>query len=104
MERNAMQEAQYKEALIRVKKIKGFYTHLSVYIIVNLMILITNYQNLESGESFFQWRSFTTVFFWGIGLLSHALSTFMPNWIFGKKWEERKINEFMENEKIEKWE
>ena len=104
MEANSIEEVQYQEALIRVKKIKGFYTHLVIYLVVNIMILIINYQDLDAGESFFQWRSFTTAFFWGIGLLSHALSTFMPNWIFGKNWENRKIKEFMENEKSEKWE
>jgi len=104
MEANSIEEVQYQEALIRVKKIKGFYTHLIVYLVVNIMILIINYQDLDAGESFFQWRRGTTAFFWGIGLLSHALSTFMPNWIFGKNWENRKIKEFMENEKSEKWE
>ncbi|SEG10951.1 2TM domain-containing protein [Flavobacterium urumqiense] len=104
METNSTEELEYQEALIRVKKIKGFYTHLTVYLVVNIMILINNYQDLEAGESFFQWRSFTTAFFWGIGLLSHALSTFMPNWIFGKSWEDRKIKKFLEKEKSEKWE
>jgi hypothetical protein len=104
MEINSIEEIQYQEALARVKKIKGFYTHLVVYVVVNLMIVVVNIQDLDSGESYFQWRNFTTALFWGIGLLSHGLSTFMPNWIFGKNWEERKIKEFMEKEKNEKWE
>ena len=104
METNCIEESQYQQALVRVKKIKGIYTHLVLYVIVNLMIVILNIQDLDQGESYFQWRNFTTLFFWGIGLLAHALSTFMPNFIFGKNWEDKKIKEFMEKEKSEKWE
>ncbi|TDE43923.1 2TM domain-containing protein [Flavobacterium rhamnosiphilum] len=104
METDAIEELQYQKALVRVKKIKGFYTHLVVYVVVNLMIVILNIQDLDKGESYFQWRNFTTLFFWGIGLISHALSTFLPNWIFGRNWEDKKIKEFMEKEKSEKWE
>jgi hypothetical protein len=68
------------------------------------MIIIINIQSLEKGESYFQLRNFTTAFFWGIGLLVHTLSTFMPNWIFGQNWEEKKIQELIEKEKSEKWE
>ncbi|MDI5897323.1 2TM domain-containing protein [Flavobacterium yafengii] len=104
METDSIEKLQYQQALVRVKKIKGFYTHLVVYVVVNLMIMILNIQDLDKGESYFQWRNFTTLFFWGIGLISHALSTFMPNFIFGKNWEDKKIKEFMEKEKSEKWE
>lgn len=104
METDSIEELQYQQALVRVKKIKGFYTHLVVYVVVNLMIMILNIQDLDKGESYFQWRNFTTLFFWGIGLISHALSTFMPNFIFGKNWEDKKIKEFMEKDKSEKWE
>lgn len=104
MKTDSIEELQYQQALVRVKKIKGFHTHLVVYMIVNLMILILNIQDLEQGESYFHWQNFTTLLFWGIGLLAHALSTFMPNFIFGRNWEEKKIRELMEQEKSEKWE
>jgi hypothetical protein len=45
-----------------------------------------------------------TAFFWGIGLLAHGLSVFVPNWIMGQNWEDRKIKEFIEKEKANKWE
>ena len=34
------EQIQYEKALKRVKKIKGFYTHLLVYVVINLMIVI----------------------------------------------------------------
>lgn len=97
-------EIRYSEALKRVKKIKGFYTHLIVYLVINIMIVIVNIQNLNDGESYFKLENFMTAFFWGIGLIAHALSTFVPGMIFGKNWEEKKINEMMEKENNNKWE
>ncbi|TYA53896.1 2TM domain-containing protein [Formosa maritima] len=83
----------------RVKKIKGFYSHLLVYIVINIMIVIINIQDLEPGESYFQFKNFFTLFFWGIGLLVHGLSVFLPDFIFSKNWEERKIKELMEKDR-----
>lgn len=83
----------------RVKRIKGFYSHLLVYVVINLMIVIINIQNLDPGESYFQYENFFTLFFWGIGLTVHGLSVFLPDFILGKKWEERKIKQIMERDK-----
>ena len=101
---NTKDEIKYQEALKKFKKIKGFYTHAIVYVIINIMIVIINIQDLKDGESYFQAQNFFTAFFWGIGLVAHGLSVFMPNWIMGQNWEERKIKEFMEKEKANKWE
>jgi len=99
---NAQDEIKYQEALKRVRKIKGFYSHLLVYIVVNIMIIVVNFQNLEPGESYFQYKNFFTAFFWGIGLVAHAFSVFVPQWFLGSNWEERKIKELMEKDK-KKW-
>ena len=101
---NTQDEIKYQEAIKRVKKLKGFYTHTIVYILFNILIFFLNVNNLEQGESYFQFKNFMTAFFWGIGLLAHALSTFLPYFILGKDWEERKIKEFMEKEKENNWE
>ena len=93
-------QIKYEKALQRVKKIKGFYTHLVVYLVINLMLVIVNVQNLDKGESYFQFKNFQTAFFWGIGLLAHGLSVFLPNMILGNNWEERKIKELMEKDKL----
>jgi len=82
----------------RVKKIKGFYSHLLVYVVINLMVVVINIQDLEPGESYFQYKNFFTLFFWGIGLAIHGLTVFLPDFILGKKWEERKIREYMEED------
>jgi len=97
-------QIQYEEAVKKVKKLKGFYTHAIVYVVINILFLIANIQNLEPGETYFQFKNFFTAFFWGIGLLAHGLATFVPYFILGKAWEERKIKELMAKEKASKWE
>lgn len=99
MESNYIEKDRYERAAKRVKSIRGFYSHAIVYVVINLMIVVINIQNLDAGESYFQWHNFTTLFFWGIGLLAHGVSVFTPNFIFGKGWEERKIKELMEKDK-----
>ncbi|WP_392388891.1 2TM domain-containing protein [Flavobacterium piscinae] len=60
---NIQDEIKYQEAKKRVQKIKGFYTHLLVYILVNLMIIVLNFKDLAPGESYFQFKNFMTAFF-----------------------------------------
>ena len=99
------QEYKYEIAYKRVKRIRDFYIHLSVYIIINAIIILTNATNWnEDGTDFWSWQTFATAFFWGIGLLANALSVFGSNWFFGAKSEEQKINELIQKEQNEKWE
>lgn len=95
-------EIKYQQALKRVKRIKGFYTHLMVFIVINIMLMIVNYKN--SDERFWMWQTFSTPVIWGVGLLAHGLSVFLPSIMIGKDWEERKIKELMEKEKQNRWE
>ena len=96
---------RYELAYKRVKRIKGFYIHLFIYVIVNAIIIFANNSNfLEGNKNFWSWQNWNTVFFWGIGLTAHGLSVFGRDLFFGKNWEERKIQELMEKDKKEKWE
>jgi uncharacterized integral membrane protein len=99
------EQIKYENAIKRIKKIKGFYIHLLVYIVINIMIIVVNIQNLETGENYFQFKNFFTAFFWGIGIISHALSVFGPDLFLGNDWEEKKIKELMDKEKRDqqKW-
>jgi len=103
MENQYIEQERYQRAAKRVKQIKGFYSHALVYTVINIMIVVINIQNLEHGESYFQWHNFTTLFFWGLGLLAHGLSVFAPTFMMGKDWEERKIREYMEKSKSNRW-
>ena len=84
---------RYRRAKERVEEIKSFYSHLFIYIIVNLALFIINM--LTSPNSlWFYWP----LFGWGIGLLIHAFSVFGTK-MFLKDWEEKKIKELMEKDK-----
>ena len=96
---NNQDDIRYLEAKKRVKKLKGFYSHLTIYVLVNLLIVFINIQDLKPGESYFQYKNCITLFFWGIGLAVHGLSVFFPQFVLGKNWEERKIRELMEKNK-----
>ncbi|MFV5685591.1 2TM domain-containing protein [Flavobacterium sp. GB2R13] len=98
-------DERYNLAYKRVKRIKGFYIHLLVYIGVNAFLIIgSNNESISSNHLFWSWETFSTALFWGIGLTAHGLSVFGRNIFFGVNWEEKKIHELMEKEKSEKWE
>ncbi len=83
-------DAKYRKAKERIKKIKSFYTHALVYVLVMSFLALLNYSTTA-----FPWVIFPAIG-WGIGLTSHGLATFGSNLILGKNWEERKIKELME--------
>jgi hypothetical protein len=98
-------EERYTLAYKRVKEMKGFYIHAFVYFVVNAFILIIRFDKSAIGDAnFLEWQTLNTVVFWGIGLVVHGVSVFGKDIIFGRNWEDKKIQEFMEKEKSEKWE
>ncbi|MXN89881.1 histidine kinase [Flavobacterium sp. Sd200] len=103
---NLYDEQKRDMAVKKVKAIKGFYKHLLAYIIVNAVMIIMKVADLEPGERFLEFNTFSTAFFWGIGLALHAFNTFGTDFIFGNNWEERKIRKLMDNEQAtkNKWE
>lgn len=87
---------KYRAAQKQVKEIKGFYSHLSFYIIFNGIIIFINLRYSPEVLWFF-WTTFS----WGIGLLFHAVRVFQLVPFMSKNWEARKIKEFMDQEKNE---
>lgn len=96
METDTETDKKYLEAKRRVKKMKGFYIHALVFVLVNLFIIA---QNVRQGEPLDSLNNYYTAIFWGIGLLAHGVSVFVPGVIFGREWEERKIRELMDRYK-----
>lgn len=92
------QEERYLKAKERIKKLKGFYIHLSVYIIVNTVLLMLIYSGYNIKINFWQLGSFFTPLGWGVGLAIHALVVFGPNLSFLKRWEEKKLDQFINEE------
>lgn len=94
METNQNQFEKYLQAKKQVEEIRGFYGHLLAFIIVNLLLLTINLI-YSSERLWFYW----TTMGWGIGVFIHGLKVFKATPFLGKDWEEKKIRQFMEEEK-----
>ena len=85
------QEIKYLKAKERVTVLRGFYGHLSVYVIVNLGLFLINM--IASPETlWFIWP----LMGWGIAIVVHAVRVFVER--PGSSWEEKKIAELMQEE------
>ena len=84
---------QYRAAKSRVGQLRGFYVHLTTFVVVNAFLIILNL--ITSPDSlWFYW----VLLGWGIGLIAHALQVYGSFTIFGKDWEGRKIKQYMERD------
>jgi hypothetical protein len=98
-------DVQYNLAYKRVKRIKGFYIHALVFVVINIAIVFSNFDRSSGGlDALLRWDTYSTALFWGIGLAAHGLSVFGRNIFFGSDWEEKKIQELMKKDQSEKWE
>ena len=88
-------EEAYLRAQKRLKDLKGFYWHAFWYAVVNIFIVT---MVLINGGDFFDFGTWSTPFFWGIGLGFHAIGVFGKHLVFSKNWEERKIKEYMDKD------
>jgi hypothetical protein len=93
---NSQEQIKYQNAVKSVEKIRSFYSHLIVYLVINTVIIVIKTQKIDQGETI--WHAFYVPFFWGIGLLIHALKAFNKLPFLGTNWEEKKIKQFMEEE------
>ena len=89
--KNGYSQEEYEAAKKRVKELKEFYTHLTVFVTVMVFLLIINLIT-SPGYLWVFWPFFG----WGIGLVSHGL-TVAGNGMFNKEWEEKKIAEVLKN-------
>jgi hypothetical protein len=90
----------------RVKDLKGFYIHLMVYIFVNIMIstviVVSHmYEGDNLIEAFFDFGTWSTWLFWGIGIFFHGFKVFSYNPFFNKEWEERQMQKYLEEDRNE---
>ncbi len=90
----------------KLEELKGFYKHLTAYLMVNMFIsTVIVIEKINGGETFgealWSFEAYSVWFFWGIGLFFHGIKVFSLNLFFGKDWEERQMRRFMEEDKKE---
>ena len=88
-------DPRYQEAKRRVAELKGFITHLVVYLAVNGFLFLINFVS-DRGNWWFYWPMLG----WGIAIVIHAAVFFGIEGRFGRDWEERKAREFMEQDRL----
>ena len=81
------------QAQRKVRSIKGFYIHATVYFFVNIFIIASCY--IDNPQSLLNADPYMTAFFWGIGLAANAFLVFGRDFIFGQDWEQREIQKIL---------
>lgn len=81
------ERSQYLRAKRRVKKIKSVYIHITIYVIIASVHFIKTYIEQQS----IRFEDSLGMILWGIAVLIHAGSVFLPTFFLGKNWEEEKI-------------
>ncbi len=89
-----IEDKDYEKARKRVDDLKGWYSHLTAYIVVNIFLFLLNALS-SPGNWWFYWP----LLGWGVGLASHGLATFAWMPFMKDDWEERKIKEIMDRRK-----
>lgn len=85
-------EKRYLKAKERVEAIKGFYSNLLAYCLVIPFLWWLNFRTTD-----FLWAFFPTLG-WGFGVVAHGMEAYGYNPLWGKRWQERKIQELMEKD------
>ena len=90
----------------RVKELKGFYRHIMVFLVVNGFFylmksgVLTPFmpEGFPTEHYYYDWIN-ANVLIWGFILAVHAVITFRSKLPFIKKWEERQIQKYMEEDR-----
>jgi transcriptional regulator with XRE-family HTH domain len=82
---NAIDRDEYL-ALRSVRKLRGFYIHLSIYVIVMAGLLAINLMT-SAHTLWVVWPALG----WGLGVLLHAAGVFELVPFFGAKWERKQV-------------
>ena len=101
--KNFNKDDAYVRAKYRVDQVRGFYVHFMIYLIVNSGITVFKvYRNMSHGETFneafFDLATYVSWIVWGLGLAIHCFAVFGLPMILGKNWEQKKLEQFMQEE------
>ncbi|MEM9679269.1 MAG: 2TM domain-containing protein [Bacteroidota bacterium] len=96
-------QSKFLRAKNRVEKLKKFYRHLGIYVLINLgisvykLIAYTN-KGRAFDDAILDIDIYVSWIVWGLIVLIHAFTVFISPLIFGYDWEERKIEQLMNEE------
>ena len=99
----------YEKARAQVKRIKGFYNHLFIYILFLVLWFVFAGKFFgfigasigDADDGFFEWANINlwlNPLIWGVIVLVHGAFVFGSRLSLLRNWEERKLQEFMDEE------
>jgi transcriptional regulator with XRE-family HTH domain len=93
MSNQAKMTAEEEQAIVYVRDIKGFYTHLIIYAVVIILLFALNL--IKKPDHI--WAAWPAIG-WGIGVLFHGLNVFEVFNFFGPGWEKRQIDKRLQRD------
>ncbi|WP_318344417.1 2TM domain-containing protein [Flagellimonas baculiformis] len=92
----------------RIKELKGFYRHILIFVVVNGFLLLLQSgllhpfmpEGFPAEPYYFDWVN-GNIATWGLILVVHAIIVYRWKFSFFKRWEERQIQKYMEEDKNE---
>ncbi|WP_435415171.1 2TM domain-containing protein [Polaribacter aestuariivivens] len=105
---NYIENTAYKKAANNVKKIKNFYNHLQLFVIVMFVVvlfygtIITFFEARISNLNSLKWikaNIWINALLWFFGLIIHGIYVFKFKTDFMDKWEQKKVEEIMKKNK-----
>jgi protein-S-isoprenylcysteine O-methyltransferase Ste14 len=92
------EDEKFKRAQARVKKIRGFYSNVITFVLVNILLLIINLI-FNPRNLWFYW----VTIIWGLVLLIQAINIFtIRDRFLGEEWEKKKIQDLIKKDKNDK--
>lgn len=101
MKSSKQDQGSYLRAKEKVRHVKVFYVHLVGYIVFTSLVLYNMYIMNPENEynSTFEWINLTSLTFWTIFIFFHGWKVFKGRFLFKRSWEDRKIKEFMKEDR-----
>ncbi|WP_088322994.1 2TM domain-containing protein [Polaribacter tangerinus] len=104
MEINQQDQERYILAQNRVVRIKKFYKHLLIYLIVNIFLSIMFIvgeinDGKHFSEAILNFSNYKIWLYWGVGIVFQFCVTFGVQLLLGEEWEQKKINEYITKHK-----
>lgn len=84
------QSTEERIAFKRARRVRDYYLHLLMYVVVNLGCIAVNLLTTP-GKIWF----IGLTLFWGLGLLAHTLTVFVFDKYFNGRWERSQVEKFL---------
>lgn len=89
------EDEKFQRAQARVRRMRGFYTNVITFVLVNILLLIINLIS-NPHNLWFLW----VTIIWGFVLIVQAFNIFtIRDRFLGEEWEKKKIQDIMEKDK-----